>query len=328
MAVQNMIAALMGRLFPSKGSGAAGEALYRSMVEQSGDVICHVVDRIFAYVSPSAAGVFGWDPSAMIGTDGTQLIYPADLPILQDVFARNAAGELGLIRHQLRVICGDGSLKWAETSAHNGRGAGGEIETILVIRDVSDRKLLEEELAALALKDGLTGLANRRSFDDMLEATWRQTLRQGSEMALLMLDIDHFKRFNDSYGHQAGDDSLRSVAAVIQGFERRPRDLACRYGGEEFALILGDTDADSAIEIGEQVRAAVATLGIPNAGGGGGNRLTVSVGVASAVARIGGSIRMPESLIQAADHALYKAKASGRNRVERSVLIAPFKKAG
>ena len=322
MSFRTLIDRLTGRASARRGGGA-NEAIFRSMVEQSGDVICHLVDRIFTYVSPSAMSTFGWDPASMIGTDGTHLIYPPDLPVLQDVLARTAAGELGLIRHQVRVVCGDGSLKWAETSAHSERGEAGQIRTILVIRDVSDRKRLEEELSTLALKDGLTGLANRRSFDEMLETTWRQTLRQGSEMALLMLDIDFFKSFNDSYGHQAGDDCLRTVANVFGGFARRPGDLACRYGGEEFALILGDTGSNAAVAVAEEIRAAVAALGLPNEAAAGSGSLTVSIGVATAVARIGGSIRMPESLLQAADHALYKAKAGGRNRVERAILIAP-----
>lgn len=312
------------RLVAALSPGIAGEApMFRSMVEQSGDVICHLVDRIFTYVSPSAVPTFGWDPAAMVGKDGTHLIYGPDLPVLQEVLARTAAGELGLIRHQVRVFCGDGSLKWAETSAQSEIAETGETRTILVIRDVSDRKRLEEELAALALRDGLTGLANRRSFDEMLETSWRQTLRQGTEMSLLMLDIDFFKAFNDSYGHQAGDDCLRTVGHVLDSFARRPGDLACRYGGEEFALILNDTGAASASQLAEEARAAVAALGLPNEGAAGGSGLTASIGVATALARIGGSVRMPESLLQAADHALYKAKAAGRNRVESACVIAP-----
>ncbi len=320
MSILTIVRRLIGR--PPAPSRGVDEEIFRSMVEQSGDVICHVVDRLFTYVSPSACEVFGWDRSAMIGTDGTNLIHEPDLPVLQDVFARNAAGELGLIRHQVRVICGDGSLKWAETSAHSELGEGGGIHTILVIRDISDRKRLEQELEELARKDGLTGLANRRAFDEMLERAWRRTLREGGEMALLLLDIDHFKRFNDSYGHQSGDDCLRAVAAVVDKLGRRPDDLACRYGGEEFAVILGGLGPNGATAIAEEIRSAVAGLGVPHEASPSGF-VTVSIGVAAAVARLGGSIRMPESLLQAADHALYKAKTGGRNRVELSVLIAP-----
>ncbi len=312
---------LVGR--PAPTTGGQDSAVFRSMVEQSGDMICHLVDRQFTYASPSAREMFGWDPEAMIGTDGMDLILAADLPILQEVLARTAAGEYSTIRHQVRVICGDGSLKWAETSATSEIDAAGRTHTILVIRDISERKRLEQELEALALKDGLTGLANRRSFDEMLERSWRHTLREGGEMALLLMDIDHFKKFNDAQGHQAGDDCLRVVAETISRFGRRPTDLACRYGGEEFAIILGQAEPDAAVEIGEEIRAAIAGLRIPHETASGDRFLTVSIGVATAVARTGGSIRMPESLLQAADHALYKAKANGRNRVERSFLMAP-----
>lgn len=321
MSLRRLLRRLVGRPSGADGPGG-GDDLFRAMVERSGDVICHLEDRIFTYVSPSAAATFGWDPAAMVGTDGQHLIVADDLPVLQEVIAREQAGEAGPIVHQVRVRCGDGSTKWAETTAHSQPLAGGRTRTVLVIRDASERKRREAELAALALKDGLTGLANRRSFDERLERTWRETLRQGGEMALLMLDIDKFKSFNDAYGHQAGDDCLRAVAGVLGGFARRPADQAARYGGEEFALILGGTGAAAAAEIAEQLRAAVEALGIPNAGAEAGT-LTVSIGAATAVARLGGTIRMPESLLQAADHALYKAKSGGRNRVELSVLIAP-----
>jgi diguanylate cyclase (GGDEF)-like protein/PAS domain S-box-containing protein len=320
MSIRTILRRLVGR--PPVPDRRTEEVMFRSMVEQSGDVIGHVVDRLFTYVSPSASEIFGWDRDAMIGTDGTNLIHGPDLPILEDVLARTAAGELGLIRHQVRVICGDGSLKWAETSAHSELDEKGSTHTILVIRDISDRKRVEEELGELARKDGLTGLANRRSFDEMLEETWRRTLHDGGEMALLLLDIDYFKRFNDSHGHQSGDDCLRTVAAAVNRFARGPQDVACRYGGEEFAVILGGLGPNSATDIAREIRAAVAGLGIPHETSPE-RTVTVSIGVAAAVARIGGSIRMPESLLQAADHALYKAKSGGRNRVETSVLIAP-----
>ena len=117
------------------------------MVEQSADVICYLVSDRFTYVSPSASTIFGWNPQGMIGTTGLDLIYEPDLPILEEVLTRRTSGEeSGSIRHQLRVICGDGSLKWSETSAHSERDPAGEMRTALIIRDISDRKHLEQEL--------------------------------------------------------------------------------------------------------------------------------------------------------------------------------------
>src|SRR5690606_12188356 len=117
--------------------------------------------------------------------------------------------------------------------------------------------------------------------DEAIERAWRRTLRDGSEMALLLLDLDHFKQVNDSFGHQAGDDCLRAVATCVGRFARRPNDLACRYGGEEFALILGDAGPEVATAIAEELRSAIAALGLPREAGSHASTLTVSIGVAT-----------------------------------------------
>jgi diguanylate cyclase (GGDEF)-like protein len=196
-------------------------------------------------------------------------------------------------------------------------------EVVTILRDVTARKSLEDKLATLALTDGLTGISNRRAFDESLEREWKRTLREGSEISLLLLDIDYFKRFNDLYGHQVGDDCLRAVAAAVSGAVRAT-DIVARYGGEEIAVILPSTFTSGAVEVAEKVRSAIAALqlGLGNNPEGGGN-VTVSIGVATALARQGGTIKMPESLLLAADNAMYKAKHEGRNRVATALLIAP-----
>jgi diguanylate cyclase (GGDEF)-like protein len=164
---------------------------------------------------------------------------------------------------------------------------------------------------------------NRRAFDQALDREWKRTLRESSEISLLLLDIDHFKLFNDRYGHMVGDDCLRAVATAVSGAVRAS-DIVARYGGEEIAVILPSALLAGAVEVAEKVRSAVAALRLShedNLEGGGG--LTVSVGVATALARAGGTMRMPESLLLAADNALYKAKHEGRNRVATSLLLAP-----
>lgn len=310
---------LLGRAFEPK---ADEDTTFRRVVEQSADVICRVVNGQFCYVSPSAMTVFGWNTQDIVGTDGLFVICEDDLPIIQDLIVSLSSGEQDKAVSQVRIVCGDGSLKWAETTAHI-ESSGTANEMILVMRDITQRKQLEEELAAMALQDGLTGLANRRAFDQAFDREWKRTLRTGGEMAILLLDIDYFKQFNDLYGHQAGDDCLRAVAAHIQELARRPTDMACRYGGEEIVVILGSTDLAAAVSIAKEMASCVAALGIPHEGSACTDRVTVSIGVAAAIARTGGSMRMPEGLLQAADHALYKAKAGGRNRVEQSILIAP-----
>jgi diguanylate cyclase (GGDEF)-like protein len=214
---------------------------------------------------------------------------------------------------------------WTEVNARVIRDevTGEALEFVLVMRDVTERKLLEEKLSKLAMTDGLTGVANRRAFDEALEREWKRTLRHGTQISLLLLDIDHFKQFNDQYGHQVGDDCLRAVAQAAAGAVRAT-DMVARYGGEEIALILPQVDVAGARETAEKVRSVIAGLRVPHSENPeGGGWVTVSIGAATALARVGGTMRMPEGLLQAADHALYKAKHGGRNRVEGGMLLAP-----
>jgi diguanylate cyclase (GGDEF)-like protein len=193
---------------------------------------------------------------------------------------------------------------------------------VVVMRDISERKRMEEELGELAFRDKLTGIANRRKFDEVLENEWQRCLRSHGHMSLLLLDIDHFKGVNDRYGHQVGDDCLRSVAQTVQSLISRPADLVARYGGEEIGVVLPDTDQEGALQIAETLRQSVQALRIPNQDNHEGSGVvTVSIGVATAFSRVGGRIAMPEGLLMAVDHALYQAKHEGRNRVASSMLL-------
>lgn len=310
---------LSGRFQPKD---QVSDAAFRKVVEQSADVLCKLIDGQFRYVSPSALSTFGWTPGEMIGKDELHVVFDQDRSKVVEVINDLLSGQRDHAVIQVRVVCGDGSLKWAETNARVDL-SGPSVEAVLVMRDITERKMLEDKLAALALQDGLTGLANRRAFDQALDDEWKRTVRSGSEMALLLLDIDCFKQFNDSYGHQVGDDCLKAVAGCMKELIRRPTDIACRYGGEELVAILGTTGLEAATGIAARIRSAVEALAIPHQGSTCAEVVTVSVGVAAAVSRAGGTMEMPQGLLQAADHALYKAKTSGRNRVETSVLIAP-----
>ena len=170
-----------------------------------------------------------------------------------------------------------------------------------------------QRLAETALQDGLTGIHNRRRFDDHLQRAWTQGVRDRRPITLVFGDIDHFKPFNDRYGHQAGDEALKAVAAVLAGFARRPLDLAARFGGEEFAVILYDTGRAEAERIGAEILGAVRGLAIPHAASGAAPVLTISLGIACVLPA---ARRSWAGIVQLADQALYAAKDGGRNRFE------------
>lgn len=167
-----------------------------------------------------------------------------------------------------------------------------------------------KELQRLSTTDGLTGIPNRRMFDELSVREWRRCERMKKPIALVMLDIDNFKLFNDQYGHQAGDDCLRSVAVQVARAAPRATDLAARYGGEEFVLVLGETDADGARWVADNVRQHVSELGILHATPS--RRVTISCGVSAVLPQSGLSF---ETLLRSADRALYQAKAEGRDKV-------------
>lgn len=167
-------------------------------------------------------------------------------------------------------------------------------------------------LSRIAELDGLTGIANRRSFDQMLQREWQRASRSGEPLALLMIDIDHFKLYNDNYGHLEGDQCLKQVARTMSEVIQRPGDCLARYGGEEFAAILPETDSDGASHVAMEITASIAALARPHAFSPVSAHVTVSIGIASIVPRK--ELKKPEKLIGMADQALYLAKNQGRNR--------------
>ncbi len=176
------------------------------------------------------------------------------------------------------------------------------------------RAFLEHGLISeLAARDGLTGLTNRRGFDAHLVRIWQQALRDRKSIAIMMIDIDHFKDFNDQHGHQAGDSALRRIAAVVNAVPRRALDLAARYGGEELTVILFDVVRVDAARLANDIREAVQALSFADADGKILGVITVSIGVAVVHPSL---TRSPAGAVQLADEALYAAKGAGRNRVE------------
>jgi two-component system chemotaxis family response regulator WspR len=179
---------------------------------------------------------------------------------------------------------------------------------------VSQQQLLDTNLVLQRLmnSDGLTGLSNRRHFDEYLELEWRRSLRDQTQLSLLMIDVDYFKSYNDSFGHLDGDEALRQVATAIRDASARPSDLPARYGGEEFALVLPNTTPGGARLVAEKLRLTVAALKIPHIAPAEGSSLTISIGLSTMIPQPGSDCRQ---LISAADKGLYRAKNNGRNQV-------------
>ena len=188
-------------------------------------------------------------------------------------------------------------------------------------RKARERELerLNQKLERLSSLDGLTGVANRRYFDHSLDQEWRRSARENRPLSLIMIDIDNFKAFNDTYGHQAGDDCLKQVAQTLTETLKRPGDFVARYGGEEFAVVLPNTDAQGASLMAEEMRARVAALGIPHAESKAGEMVTISLGVGGTAPKLG---KEPAELVSIVDKALYEAKREGRNRVKEAGTLA------
>lgn len=190
--------------------------------------------------------------------------------------------------------------------------SGKLVAVVETLRDMTVQKEAQAELERLATRDGLTSVANRRCFDQTLNTEWRRATRESRALSLLMIDVDYFKFYNDTYGHQGGDDCLRRVAGAMSDVVKRSSDAVARYGGEEFAIILPATDPEGACIVAERIRAAVENLALPHTKSEVADHVTVSIGVASAIVSTGG---MPTQLVGVADAALYRAKKEGRNRV-------------
>jgi diguanylate cyclase (GGDEF)-like protein/PAS domain S-box-containing protein len=188
------------------------------------------------------------------------------------------------------------------------------VAVVQTLRDLTDEKMAQIALEQLATRDGLTALANRRCFDDTLQAEWARAMRQKQPLSLLMVDVDNFKAYNDAHGHLGGDECLKRIASAVAS-EMRANDLVARYGGEEFAVILPNQALKGAAIVAERIRCRVERLKVPNAVTGT-QSVTVSIGAATAYASHDTSA---SELVATADAALYRAKHMGRNRISLPV---------
>lgn len=273
----------------------------------------------FDYIGPQIEELLGWPrDSWLTATDWIERIHPEDREYTVNFCvgqSQNGADH----EADYRALKPDGSYVWIRDVVHVIRDAQGNTTDLVgFMFDISGRKAMEDELLALNRKleawsnqDGLTGVANRRLFDQTLSAEWLRARRGQTPLSLLLLDVDHFKDFNDHYGHVAGDECLLKVARALNRLSARSTDLFARYGGEEFALLLPETPAEAARQLAERCREMVAGLALKHAAVPEGV-VTVSVGVATVVP---GDDPSPKILIERADRMLYQAKQGGRNRV-------------
>ena len=294
------------------------EAQLRMMAECSSDVVSVIgLDGRRTYVSPASHSVLGIAPEDLLGQSPTELAHADDRPAMvaamQRLRSRQTAQECMTYRTRHART---GAEIWLETvvrpivdpeaDRHEG--------CVAVARDITARKLVEAQLRELASLDGLTGLANRRSFDATLEREWRRCSAANEPISVLLVDVDYFKRFNDHHGHQSGDECLKAVASALGAAVRGKGDLVARYGGEEFAVILPGADSEAAKSVAERLRNAVVTLSIQHEGRPDeSNIVTVSVG--SATRSPGSTTSSTDETLRCADCALYAAKEAGRNLV-------------
>ncbi len=305
---------------------AESEARFRMLADHTSDMITSVGrDGHARYVSPSSLALLGRAPEEVVGTCLTQWVAEDDRPLVEAAMDR-LYHDSGRLSVQYRALRRDGTQAWIEAS---GRLAGDGAEAVVAWRDITERKRAEQALVesnrrleAMANTDALTGLANRRRFDEALAREWRLAERHGTELSLILLDIDCFKAFNDLYGHQAGDDCLREVANAVASISRRSGDLAARHGGEEMTVLLPATGTAAAAAAAEQIRFIIEALGAPHAGNAErGGVVTASFGVATASPGKG-PMADRHALFVEADSMMYEAKRTGRNRVVVSAHAA------
>ncbi|AVO46432.1 sensor domain-containing diguanylate cyclase [Phreatobacter cathodiphilus] len=299
------------------------EADFRLLAEASSDMVTRIgFDGRLTYVSPSSLRILGWGPDELIGGQALAGLHREDRNAVETVVEQMRKGERleALIAYRTRHRT-SGTV-WLESSLSVTRDPEtGRIDGVVAVsRDVTEHKQLEGHLSRLATLDSLTGLANRRFLDDRAERELVLARQHGRPLAMLLIDADHFKAFNDTYGHQAGDHCLQQIAAVIQAHAARPGDLAARYGGEEFALLLADTNEEGAGTVAERIRTSVEALAIPHMGNAAHRVVTISAGGACVIPQASGAT--VGELVRAADRNLYISKAEGRNRSTVSACIS------
>lgn len=296
--------------------------VYRTLLESTRAIPWQIDWKTasFSYIGPQIEPLLGWPAGSWkLASDWAERMHPDDRQWVVDYcMAQSASG----IDHEAdyRALTADGRYVWIRDVVHVIRDDAGEVTSLVgFMFDISERKAseqrieeLQHELMALSYQDGLTGLANRRRFDEALAEEWARAGSSGQPLSLVLCDIDHFKAYNDHYGHLEGDACLKAVASVLKHVATRPADVVARYGGEEFALLLPNTARHEAMAVAERCRRLLSEAGIAHASNPDGPVVSMSFGV---VTRLTDDIGTMHDFVARVDGRLYNAKASGRGVV-------------
>jgi diguanylate cyclase (GGDEF)-like protein/PAS domain S-box-containing protein len=296
------------------------QAKFQRLVDDIGEkfvVFSHTIPgNIMTYVSGGIKSVFGLDKGEVLGKPWQSLVnwLPQDLAIAEEIDAAMVEKQLDFKQFEMRFVHPDGELRTVSISQHLGRDGQGNLLAIEgILEDITERKQAEQELKQLnsqleklATQDSLTNIANRRKMEEVLGREWQRCQRDSQPLTLILLDIDHFKPYNDNYGHPKGDWCLKQVAKVLEACAKRPGDLVARYGGEEFLLILPTTNKTGATSITKQIQASIDALNIPHSYSLVSDKITVSLGIA-VMDPVTNGLNYNDA-ISLADQALYQAK--------------------
>ncbi len=275
----------------------------------------------FAYIGPQIEDLLGWAPSSWVSVnDWAERMHPDDQKWVVDFCVSQSKSGTD---HEAdyRALTKDGNYVWIRDVVHVARDENGEVKALIgFMFDISERKEteqklldLQKELEELSFKDGLTGVSNRRMLDSVLEQEWVRARREQQPLSLLLIDIDFFKQFNDFYGHMQGDDCLIKVAQVLSEAATRSRDFFARFGGEEFVMVLPETDAEAAQKIAQRCQQFIFKQQIPHAESAVSQILTISIGSGTLIPSHKDELR---DFVDRIDRALYQAKQAGRNRIQ------------
>ncbi|MDX5334086.1 MAG: diguanylate cyclase [Gammaproteobacteria bacterium] len=300
----------------------ADSTVYRTLLESTRAIPWKIdwATMQFAYIGPQIEELLGWPPDSWQSVnDWAERMHPDDRDEVVNFCVSQSKNGTD---HEAdyRALTKDGRYVWIRDVVHVVRRDDGEVDCLVgFMFDISERKQTEERLAALqkeledlSFKDGLTGVANRRRFDAIMEREWEHARRHRQPLSLIVLDIDFFKEYNDHYGHIQGDDCLRRVGQALKVAATRARDLVARYGGEEFVLVLPETEAASAQKVAERCRQQIFKLQIPHEKSAVCPVLSVSMGVGTIIP---GADDDPVAFIHSVDEKLYRAKQGGRDAV-------------